>query len=115
MDRILEISSVFVDLFNSIAGAANPVTEVNIKDGINKSNASGDDDDSIEIPSHLRETTEDYIQKMLTACNASSGAQSSGSQQGIRVNEFKPSNYYNILFIYNLEKNSDYFVQICVK
>ncbi|XP_050528956.1 NHL repeat-containing protein 2 [Daktulosphaira vitifoliae] len=87
MDRILEISSVFVDLFNSIAGAANPITEISIKEG----NNSNLDDDSVEIPSHLRETTEDYIQKMLTACNASSGAQSSGSQQGIRVNEFKPN------------------------
>ncbi|XP_050434069.1 NHL repeat-containing protein 2-like [Adelges cooleyi] len=88
MDRVLEISSVFVDLFNSTAGSANSNLDVNVnKDGSNCTT----DDDTVDIPSHLRETTEDYIQKMLTACNASSGAQTSGSQQGMRVNEFKPN------------------------
>lgn len=85
MDRIIEISSVFVDLFNSSAG--NP--------------AITDDSDSI-IPVQLQETTEDYIQKILTAC-CQQGAGVPGFQSGsavgssgLRVNEFKRSEYATV-------------------
>lgn len=84
MDRIIEISSVFVDLFNSSAGNTNNI---------------GDSESS--IPVQLQEITEDYIQKILTACCSQqavgvSGIQSGGSSigsSGLRVNEFKPSEY----------------------
>lgn len=81
MDRIIEISSVFVDLFNSSAG--NPT-------------AAADDSDT-SLPVQLQETTEDYIQKILTACCQQSagnpGFQSGAAvgSSGLRVNEFKPS------------------------
>lgn len=81
MDRIIEISSVFVDLFNNSAG--NPTT-------IDDSNSS--------IPIQLQETIEDYIQKILTACCSQPAAGIPGIQSGstvgssgLRVNEFKPS------------------------
>lgn len=87
MDRIIEISSVFVDLFNSSAG--NPVAT--------------DDSDS-SIPVQLQEITEDYIQKILTACCSQQAAGVPGFQSGsivgssgLRVNEFKPSEFSNLL------------------
>jgi len=87
MDRIIEISSVFVDLFNSSAG--NP--------------ASTDESDS-SIPVQLQEITEDYIQKILTACCSQQAAGIPGFQSGsvvgssgLRVNEFKPSKYNSII------------------
>lgn len=81
MDRIIEISSVFVDLFNSSGG--NPIIT---------------DDSDATIPVQLQETTEDYIQKILTACCSQQGPGIPGFQSGstigssgLRVNEFKPS------------------------
>lgn len=88
MDRVIEISSVFVDLFNSSAGNPNNI---------------GNSEPS--IPVQLQEITEDYIQKILTACCSQqalgasvtqSGSSSIGSS-GLRVNEFKPSEYKNII------------------
>lgn len=81
MDRIIEISSVFIDLFNASAGNS--------------------DDSETPIPVQLQETTEDYIQKILTACCSPQAAGISGFQSGsstvgssgLRVNEFKPSEY----------------------
>jgi len=82
MDRIIEISSVFIDLFNTSAG-----------------NSVNPDDSESPIPVQLQETTEDYIQKILTACCSPQAAGISGFQSGsttvgssgLRVNEFKPS------------------------
>jgi len=82
MDRIIEISSVFVDLFNSSAGS--PVNGIDSP-----------------IPVQLQEITEDYIQKILTACCSQQGTgslpgfQSSSTigSSGLRVNEFKRSKY----------------------
>lgn len=90
MDRVIEISSVFVDLFNSSAGNPN----------------LGDSKPS--IPVQLQEITEDYIQKILTACCSqqsvgASGTQSGGSSvgsSGLRVNEFKPSEYTDIIQVH---------------
>jgi len=83
MDRIIEISSVFVDLFNSSVG-----------------NAAAIDDVNIAIPPQLQEITEDYIQKILTACCSQQGTGLPGFQSGptigssgLRVNEFKHSKY----------------------
>lgn len=88
MDRIIEISSVFVDLFNNSAG-----------------NSSSIDDTELTIPVQLQEITEDYIQKILTACcsqqaSATPGFQSGSSvgSSGLRVNEFKPSKYCFVCF-----------------
>lgn len=91
MDRVIEISSVFVDLFNSSAG--NP-------------NYMGDSGST--IPVQLQEITEDYIQKILTACCSqqavgASSSQSGGSSigsSGLRVNEFKPSEYKDIIQVH---------------
>lgn len=85
MDRIIEISSVFVDLFNSSAG--NPAIT---------------DDSDLIIPVQLQETTEDYIQKILTACCQQGvgvpGFQSGSAvgSSGLRVNEFKHSEYTTV-------------------
>lgn len=81
MDRIIEISSVFIDLFNTSAGNS--------------------DDSKSSIPVQLQETTEDYIQKILTACCSQQAAGTYGfpsgsttvGSSGLRVNEFKPSEY----------------------
>lgn len=88
MDRIIEISSVFVDLFNN--SVANPVTS-------NNSN--------VTIPGQLQEIIEDYIQKILTACCSQPATSISGIQggsiigsSGLRVNEFKPSKYLSPLY-----------------
>lgn len=74
----MEISSVFVDLFNSSAGSSATTS----------------------IPVTLQETTEDYIQKILTACCSQQGgsipgfpSSSTAGSSGLRVNEFKPSEY----------------------
>lgn len=89
MDRIIEISSVFVDLFNSSAG--NPVS-------------SDSSDTASAIPIQLQEITEDYIQKILTACSSQQAVSVSGFQSGptvcssgLRVNEFKPSEFLLIV------------------
>lgn len=77
MDRIIEISSVFVDLFNNSAG---PSTG----------------DSKTPIPGQLQEITEDYIQKILTACCSQQAVNARGSyvgSSGLHVNEFKPSEY----------------------
>lgn len=85
MDRIIEISSVFVDLFNSSAGS--PV-------------GTDTPDTASSIPTQLQEITEDYIQKILTACSSQQAVSVPGFQNGpavsslgLRVNEFKPSEY----------------------
>lgn len=85
MDRIIEISSVFVDLFNSSAG-----------------NQASSDESDVPIPVQLQEITEDYIQKILTACCSQQAAGVQGFQSGsvvgssgLRVNEFKPSEYHS--------------------
>jgi len=86
MDRIIEISSVFVDLFNSSAG-----------------NQASSDESESPIPVQLQEITEDYIQKILTACCSQQAASIPGFQSGsvvgssgLHVNEFKPSTYNSI-------------------
>lgn len=81
---------MFVDLFNSSAG--NPA--------------------ATSIPVTLQETTEDYIQKILTACCSQQGAGipgfpsvSTAGSSGLRVNEFKPSEYrivHNSLSVYTV-------------
>lgn len=83
MDRIIEISSVFVDLFNSFVG-----------------NPAAIDDVDIAIPVQLQEITENYIQRILTACCSQQGTGLPGFQSGstvgssgLRVNEFKRSEY----------------------
>lgn len=90
MDRIIEISSVFVDLFNSSAGNQVP----------------GDESD-LPIPVQLQEITEDYIQKILTACSSQQAVGIPGFQSGsvvgssgLRVNEFKPSKYCSNINMY---------------
>lgn len=84
MDRIIEISSVFVDLFNSSAGSPD----------------AADEPTDLPIPVQLQEITEDYIQKILTACCSHQAAGAPGFQSGpaigssgLRVNEFKPSEF----------------------
>jgi len=92
MDRIIEISSVFVDLFNSSAG-----------------NHSSTDESDSPIPLQLQEITEDYIQKILTACCSQQATSTPGFQSGsvvgssgLRVNEFKPSTYNSIKISYKI-------------
>uniref|UniRef100_A0A2S2Q377 NHL repeat-containing protein 2 n=1 Tax=Sipha flava TaxID=143950 RepID=A0A2S2Q377_9HEMI len=113
MDRIIEISSVFVDLFNSSAGSP----------------ATADEPTESPIPVQLQELTEDYIQKILTACCSQQGAGISGFQSGpavgssgLRVNEFKPNlDWFNctkpLLFNKDLKGKLvllDFFTYCCV-
>ncbi|CAI6356454.1 unnamed protein product [Macrosiphum euphorbiae] len=112
MDRIIEISSVFVDLFNSSAG-----------------NQASADESDLPIPVQLQEITEDYIQKILTACCSQQAAGTPGFQSGsvvgssgLRVNEFKPNlDWFNctkpLLFNKDLKGKLvllDFFTYCCV-
>ncbi|VVC24073.1 Six-bladed beta-propeller, TolB-like,Thioredoxin-like fold,NHL repeat,Thioredoxin domain [Cinara cedri] len=112
MDRIIEISSVFVELFNN--SAINPAS-------INGSNMS--------FPVKLQETMEDYIQKILTACCSQPAPSIPGLQSGfnfassgLRVNEFKPNlDWFNctkpLLFGKHLKGKLvllDFFTYCCV-